>query len=56
MKRYAVIVGRNIRVMSVYAESEEEAIEKAEHQLVGHEGREAIGRRWVREGRRVKEM
>jgi hypothetical protein len=52
MDRYGVIVGKS-RVMSVYAESPEEAREKAEHQL-DKPGRRGILRGWKDGGERVE--
>jgi hypothetical protein len=54
MKRYGVIVGKS-RVMSVYADNEDEAKEKAESQL-DKPGRRRILKSWRQQGKRVREV
>ncbi len=54
MKRYSVRVDK-AHVMSVYANSEEEAREKARDQL-GNPGRGMIGKKWRDAGEQVVEM
>lgn len=53
MKRYGVIVGK-FRVMSVYADTESKAQDKAEHQL-DKPGRRHILKRWRQQGKKVRE-
>lgn len=55
MKRYGVIVGRT-KVMTVYAEDEEDAREQA-HDLLGtNSQRQRIRQRWRQQGSRLKEL
>jgi hypothetical protein len=54
MNRYAVIVSQ-FRALSVYADSVEEAKEKAHRQL-DKPGRRGIYRRWKEHGEKVEEI
>lgn len=54
MKKFVALTGRGNRIISVGADSEEEARKKVEEQL-NREGRRDVYRQWVDEGRKVKE-